>query len=237
MGFADDFKEDQTLQIQVVCVAFFLIVFPTYFFMKAAATDDPSGMGGVGTYTVTAEFSYIDFYSGEEEIADGETYSLDLIPDSIPDIGDKNIVGVLLSMSYGEDETGSGNVQCSGATSGQNAPDTITGTASYMEDTNTSDGQNQGGSGSHAVTTQWYNSSMIGEEISGFSESEITSELDFTEYGTLGTYSISIAVEANAGNGLSPGCDREDLGETVSFTVQLIVLDYDITPYIDIEDL
>ena len=237
MGFADDFKEDQTLQIQVVCVAFFLVVFPTYFFMKAAATDDPSGMGGVGTYTVTAEFSYIDFDSGEEEIADGETYSLDLIPDSIPDIVDKNIVGVLLSMNYGEDETGSGAIQCVGPNSGQNAPDTITGTASYMEDTNTSDGQNQGGSGSHAVITQWYNSSMIGEEISGFSESEITSELDFTEYGTLGTYSISIAVEANAGNGLSPGCDREDLGETVSFTVQLIVLDYDITPYIDIEDL
>ena len=101
MGFADDFKEDQTLQIQVVCVAFFLVVFPTYFFMKAAATDDPSGMGGVGTYTVTAEFSYIDFDSGEEEIADGETYSVDLIPDSIPDIVDKNIVGVLLSMNYG----------------------------------------------------------------------------------------------------------------------------------------
>ena len=47
MGFLDDVKVDQTLQIQVVCVAFFLLVFPAYFFLKAAATDDVAGMGGV----------------------------------------------------------------------------------------------------------------------------------------------------------------------------------------------
>ena len=61
MGFIDDIKEDQKMQIQALCVVFFLLAFPSYFFLKAAATDDPAGMGGVGTYSVTGEFSYIDF--------------------------------------------------------------------------------------------------------------------------------------------------------------------------------
>ena len=74
MGFIDDVKEDQTLQIQVICVALFMIAFPSYFFIKAAATDDPSGMGGVGTYTVTADFSEIEFASGEELIQDGTPF-------------------------------------------------------------------------------------------------------------------------------------------------------------------
>ena len=65
MGFFDDVKEDQTLQIQVLCVAFFLIAFPSYFMIKASATENPTGMGGVGSYTVTADFSYIDFASGD----------------------------------------------------------------------------------------------------------------------------------------------------------------------------
>ena len=70
MGFLDDVKEDQTLQIQVLCVAFFLIAFPSYFMLKASATENPTGMGGVGTYTVTAKFTEIDFASGEELIQD-----------------------------------------------------------------------------------------------------------------------------------------------------------------------
>ena len=83
MGFLDDVKVDQTLQIQVVCVAFFLLVFPAYFFLKAAATDDVDGMGGVGTYTVDAEFSYIDFDNGGEYIADGDTLTIPLNTDAL----------------------------------------------------------------------------------------------------------------------------------------------------------
>ena len=59
MGFIDDIKEDQKMQIQAVCVVFFILAFPSYFFLKAAATDDPSGMGGLGFYEVTGEISYI----------------------------------------------------------------------------------------------------------------------------------------------------------------------------------
>ena len=235
MGFVDDIKEDQKMQIQVLCVVFFLLAFPSYFFLKAAATDDPAGMGGVGTYSVTGEFSYIDFDSGEETIADGTPFVLDLNTDALSseDQG-KNIVGVLVSMSYGEDEEGAGGLQCNGPNSPQNAPDTISGTATHLEFTNTGDGQNQGGSGSHDVTTEWYNSSMIGTEVEGLSESEIADQLDSKGAG-LGDYSVEISVSSNQGS--SFGCQNSDSGETVSYTIQLIVLDYEITPCIEIEDI
>ena len=235
MGFIDDIKEDQKMQIQALCVVFFVLAFPSYFFIKAAATDDPAGMGGVGTYSVTGEFSYIDFDSGEETIADGTPFVLDLNTDALSseDQG-KNIVGVLVSMSYGEDEEGAGGLQCNGPNSPQNAPDTISGTATHLEFTNTGDGQNQGGSGSHDVTTEWYNSSMIGIEVEGLSESEIADQLDSKGAG-LGDYSVEISVSSNQGS--SFGCQNSDSGETVSYTIQLIVLDYAITPYIEIEDI
>ena len=234
MGFIDDIKEDQKMQIQAVCIVFFLLAFPSYFFLKAAATDDPSGMGGVGTYSVTGEFSYIDFDSGEETIADGTPFVLELNTDALSseDQG-KNIVGVLVSMSYSEDETEQGTLVAPCVTGGL-SPDTITGTATHLEFTNSADGQNQGGSGSHDVTTEWFNSSMIGTEVEGLSESEIAEQLNSMGAG-LGDYTIEISVQANSQN--SAGCTRSDTGETVTYTVQLIVLDYEITPYIEIEDL
>ena len=179
MGFIDAIKEDQKMQIQALCVVFFLLAFPSYFFLKAAATDDPSGMGGVGTYTVTPDFSEIEFASGEELIQDGTPLTLELNTDSV-DAAGKNIVGVLVTMTYGEDETGANAFQCNGPNSGQNAPDTISGMASHLNYTNSSEGQNQGGSGSHEVSTVWYNSSVIGDKIEGLSESQINDELSLS---------------------------------------------------------
>ena len=235
MGFLDDVKEDQTLQIQVICVALFLIAFPSYFFMKAAATDNPTGLGGVGTYTVIADFTEIDFASGEADVQDGTPFTLDLNTDSV-DAAGKNIVGVLVTMTYGEDETesGAGIGAVNACAVGGLSPDTITGTASHLNYTNSADGQNQDGSGSHNVSTVWYNSSVIGDKIEGLSESQIIDGLDSKGAG-MGDYNIEISVQANSQN--SAGCTRSDTGETVSYTVQLIVLDYSITPYVDLDDI
>ncbi len=60
MGFIDNIKVDRDLQIQTLCVAFFLVIFPLYFFSVAAGTDSPAGMGGVGKYSVSGEMTYID---------------------------------------------------------------------------------------------------------------------------------------------------------------------------------
>ena len=232
MGFLDDVKEDQKLQVQVLCVAFFLLAFPSYFFLKAAANDDPSGMGGVGTYTVTGDLSYIDLASNSQDIADGETFTLDLnTMDLSSEDKAKNIVGVLVSMSYSENE------QSSAGCVGGDAADTITGSVAHLEYSNSADGQNSGGSGAHDVSTEWYNSSVIGEKIDGFSESEIIEQLDSNGAG-LGDYTVEITVDANQGGNTPPVlCQRSDDGENVTYTVQLIVLDYEITPYIEIEDI
>ncbi|MGB1366212.1 MAG: hypothetical protein ACPG64_07470, partial [Candidatus Poseidoniaceae archaeon] len=80
----------------------------------------------------------------------------------------------------------------------------------------------------------WFNSSMIGTEVEGLSESEIAEQLDSNGAG-MGDYTIEISVQANSQNSL--GCTRSDTGETVTYTVQLIVLDFEITPYIEIEDI
>ena len=236
MGFIDDFKVDQELQIKTLCVAFFLVIFPLYFFSVAAGTDSPAGMGGVGKYSVSGEITYIDFDEGGEYIADGTSLTIDLNTDSLSDMEQEmNIVGVLVSMTYDEDETSGNGIQCNGPNSGQNSADTITGMATHLNFSNSADGQNGGGDTGHEAITVWYNSSMIDNDVEGLSETSITEQLDAKGAG-LGDYSVEISVNAEAGSG-AIGCDRTDNGEDVSYTIQLIVLDYTITPFIDVEDI
>ena len=236
MGFIDNIKVDRDLQIQTLCVAFFLVIFPLYFFSVAAGTDSPAGMGGVGKYTVSGEMTYIDFDEGGEYIADGTSLTIDLNTDSLSDMEQEmNIVGVLVSMTYGEDETSGNGFQCNGPNSGQNSADTITGMATHLNFSNSADGQNGGGETGHDASTIWYNSSMIGADVGGLSESSIVEQLDAKGAG-LGDYSIEISVDAVAGSG-AIGCDRTDGGEDVSYTIQLMVLDYSVTPFVDIDDI
>lgn len=234
MGFIDNIKVDRDLQIQTACVAFFLLIFPLYFFTIAAGTDSPAGMGGVGKYSVSGELTYIDFDEGGEYIADGDTLTIDLNTDSLSDMEQEmNIVGVLVSMTYGEDEQGRPLPFCGSQTAG----DTITGSATHLNFSNSADGQNSGGSGAHDASTIWYNSSMIGSDVEGLSETSITEQLDANGAG-LGDYSIEISVSAAGDTCTNPiGGQNEDNGEDVSYTIQLIVLDYTIIPFVDIENI
>ena len=112
-----------------------------------------------------------NFTDGIEYIADGDTLMIDnLHTDAIDDAEDMNIVGVRVLMSYGEDET---STNCIGG----NGADTISGTASHLNFTDTATGQNNG-NGNHEVVVEWFNSSMVGAEVSGLSESEIISQID-----------------------------------------------------------
>ena len=65
------------------------------------------------------------------------------------------------------------------------------------------------------------------------SESQINDELP--KGIGLGDYSIEISVSSNAGS--RPGCQNSDSGETVTYTVQLIVLDYTIKSFVDVDDI
>ena len=229
----DDLKSNRDTQITVVCIVFFLIAFPSYFAMKGSESSGSGFMGGVGDYDVSGNFSYVQLADGIEYIADGDTLTIDnLHTDAIDDADDMNIVGVRVVMSYGEDEEGQGPPTCAGPFGGQNAGDTITGTAMHAGFNGTADGQNNGGNGAHDVTVEWFNSSMIGTTVSGLSESEIASQLDSMGAG-LGAYSAEISVDAEAGNAPGPTCSRSDNGEEVTYSVELIILDYTITPAAD----
>jgi hypothetical protein len=230
MWTLDDLKNNRDTQITAVCIGFFLIAFPLYFSVAASGVDGAAGMGGVRDYEVTGELTYVELASGGEYIADGITYNIEnLHTDAIDGADDMNIVGVRLTMTYGEDETGRGPPCFS-----QTAPDTITGTAMHAGFNESAVGQNSGTG--HSTTVEWYNSSMIGV-ISGLSEAEITAEIDSMGAG-LGMYEASIEVSAEGDSCTNPLLQgNEDDGEDVSYTVELIVFDYAIAPYIEITDV
>ncbi|MBL6886661.1 MAG: hypothetical protein ISR24_04540 [Candidatus Poseidonia sp.] len=134
-------------------------------------------------------------------------------------------------MSYGEDET------ANGATCGASGADTITGMASHLNFTNTADGQNNGGSGAHDVTVEWYNASMVGAVVEGLTVDEIKAQIDSMGAG-LGEHMIELSVAADTGGQFPPiVCQRSDNGEEVSYTVELVVLEYTIAPFIDTSEI
>ena len=226
----DDLKTNRDAQITVGSIVFFLLAFPIYFGMAAADADGSLG-GGVADYQVNGEITYVLLDSGTESIADGETWPMTYNTDGVNNAEDLNIVGVRISMSYGEDETSSA------ACTGGDGADTITGTASHLEFTGSADGQNNGGSGSHEAMAVWYNESMVGSVVSGLSMDEIKAQIDSMGAG-LGDHSVSITVNAETGGQFPPVlCQRSDGGETVDYTVELMVLDYTIAPYLDTSDL
>ena len=232
----EDLKTNRDTQITVVCIAFFLLAFPLYFSIAASGVSGVAGTRGVGDYQINGNLSYVQLTDGIEYIADGDTLMIDnLHTDAIDDAEDLNIVGVRVLMSYGEDEETQGT--CAGPLGGQAAADTISGTAMHAGFNGTADGQNNGGGGNHEVVVEWFNSSMVGAEVSGLSESEIISQIDSMGAG-LGAYSAEIGVSAEAGNTPPPGlCSRSDNGEEVTFSVELIVFDYSIAPIFNEDEL
>ena len=237
MWTLDDLKTNRDTQITAICIGFFLIAFPAYFSFEASSVDGAAGMGGVRDYEVSGELTYVELASGGEYIADGTTYDIEnLHTDAIDGADDMNIVGVRLTMTYGaDDETNSGGPTCIGPAGGQSQADTISGATEHLGFTGSADGQNGGQGGSHSAEAIWYNDSMMGV-ISGLSEAEIVEQIDSMGAG-LGPYNASVSVTAESGNAPGPGCSRSDNGEDVSYTVELIVFDYTIAPYIELTDV
>ena len=225
----EDLKTNRDAQITVGCVAFFLIAFPVYFSIAAADAAGTTLGGGVGDYQVNGEIEYVLVDSGTEYVADGTPWTGTFSSDSVDGAEDMNIVGIRLSLSYGEDETGRGPPCVS-----QTAADTISGMAMHGEHTGTADGQNNGGSGAHEVMAEWYNASMVGAVVSGLSTNEIEAQIDSMGAG-LGQYDIEISVSAVGDSCTLIGGDNQDDGEEVSYTLELMVFDYTIAPYLEVD--
>lgn len=228
----EDLKTNRDAQITVGSIVFFLLAFPIYFGFAAGNADGSLSGSVVADYKVNGELTYVQLDSGTEYVADGTPWMDTFNTDAVDNADEMNIVGLRVSLSYGEDDESGGDGQfCPG---GQDAADTITGTATHLNFTGTGDGQNGGADGSHKVTAEWYNASMVGGEvIEGLSMDDIKEQIDSMGAG-LGDHTVEISVSAQAGNEPSPTCSRSDDGEEVSYVVELIVFDYTIVPVIEV---
>ncbi len=180
------------------------------------------GSGMTGTYTVESTMTSIELETKSADYQDEATVEWSLesstIVEAIEAAGG-HVVGVLFSLTYGEDET-SGGPLCTGGEA--NAPDTITGTATKGEWTLSGSGENPG---SHEVNLTWHNASLLSGVIEGLTESEIEDQLAFGEVA-LGAYNLAVTVDAEAFN--SALCSHNDDGEEVASVVSLLVLDFTI---------
>jgi hypothetical protein len=226
----EDLKTNRDAQITVGSIVFFLLAFPIYFGFAAGNADGSLSGSVVADYKVNGELTYIELDSGTEYVADGTPWMDTFNTDAVDDADEMNIVGLRVSLSYGEDDEGAGGPTCTGV---QDAADTITGTATHLNFTETGEGQNGGAGGSHEVSAEWYNSSMVGGEvIEGLSMDDIKAQIDSMGAG-LGDHLVEISVDAEAGSRAL--CNKQDNGEEISYTIELIVFDYTIVPVVEVQ--
>ena len=203
---------------------------PVHFVLMLVVLTSLSGcLGGggsseeaTGTYVVESTMTAVEVEAKSAYYQDGQaadwTVESGAVADAIEAAGG-NVVGVLFSLSYGEDESSGGPV-CTGGEA--DAPDTITGSSTKGEWTLSASGENPG---SHDVNLTWHNQSLLSGVIEGLTKGEIESQLDFGE-DALGTYDLSVTVNAEAFNGAL--CSNNDDGEEVATVVSLLVLDFTI---------
>ena len=232
MSFFEDLMNNRDKQIMALSIVFFVLAFPIYFGLAAANADEGAGLNTINLYEIDGEYTYIEIDAGDEFIPNGDPLMIDnLHTDAIDDAEDFNIIGVRMTMSYTEAEEGGEGALCPG---GSAAEDTITGMTMHGDYNETASGSNNGDSGSHTVESYWVNTTLIDEEIVMMSKGEIISGID-AEGACLGAYSAEISVDAQAGN--EPNgftCQRSDNGEDVTYTIELIVFDYDIRPFFEV---
>ena len=73
--------------------------------------------------------------------------------------------------------------------------------------------------------------------VSDLTLDEIRNEIDSMGAG-LGDHTVSITVDAETGGEFPPVlCQRSDGGEQVDYTVELMVFEYTIAPYLDTNDI
>lgn len=202
-----------------------VVVLVVSFLLAGCIQSGEEDWGGVGDYQVSADWHVIEVETKTEYYPDGENVSWSVessvVSESITS-GGGNVVGVLFSLNYpNEDEYENPGV-CLGVEN--NVPDVISAHASKGSWMLQESGTNPG---SHDVNLTWHNNSILESgNISGLSEKAIHEQLAFGELA-LGTYNLSIQVDAAAFEGLT--CTHGDDGEEVETTVSLLVIDFTIT--------
>ena len=219
MSLMEDIKTDQRTQMLLAGMVVFALAFPAYFYYAAGQADsDLVFSGPVGDYSVEGTYSYHAIADGSTYVNDGDTVDIMANSDAAgSELDGKNIVGVRATLTFTDDETQPGGLQCVAATPPQD--DDVSGNMMHSGLEQTSPTQS-----GESVTLEWHDSSIIGTTVSNMSESEIRMMLD-GEFG-IGEHSLGISVNVNTGGG--GGCTTTDDGEEVAYTIELISLDYTI---------
>jgi PAT family beta-lactamase induction signal transducer AmpG len=181
---------------------------------------DSSSAEPTGSYTVESTLTTIELEAKSTYYQDGQTVEWSVDSSSFSEAIEAaggHAVGVLFSLTYGEDET-SGGPLCTGGEA--NAPDTISATATKGEWNLSGTGENPG---SHEVNLTWHNQSLLSGVVDGLSKSQIESQLSFGD-DALGAYNLAVTVDADAFDGAL--CSHDDDGEEVQTTVSVLVLDF-----------
>ena len=218
MSFMDDIKSDQRTQILVSGMIFFAIIFPMYFSYAAGSTDVSYTIGGpVGNYSVEGTYSYHTLGEGTVSVADGESESFTVNTDMVSsEIEGKNIVGVRAILTFEDNEQAPAG--CS------TAEDDVTGHLMH-EDLHMTETVQSGS----VISIEWHDSSLVNTNISNMSESDIEAMLDNTEMIGYGEQFLEITVDVNNGDCLNPLFETNDDGEDVTYTWELISLEYEIS--------
>ena len=213
----DDIKSDQRTQILVSGMIFFAIIFPMYFSYAAGSTDVSYTIGGpVGNYSVEGTYSYHTLGEGTVTVADGESESFTVNTDMVSsEIEGKNIVGVRAILTFEDNEQAPAG--CS------TAEDDVTGHLMHKDLHMTETVQ----SGS-VISIEWHDSSLVNTNVSNMSESDIEAMLDNTEMIGYGEQFLEITVDVNNGDCVNPFFETNDDGEDVTYTWELISLEYEI---------
>ena len=186
----------------------------------AIAPDASDASDKIGSYSVTGEYGYHEIAQGSEFIEDGGSITINASSDDAMNSLDSfNIVGVLVTITHEDTETVNGPL-CAVAEPPQD--DTVEATISHADlsageaDTNSFDFQ-----------LNWHNSSLVNSNVSNMTKADIESMLDGGGIG-FGMHDLVIGVTVQNGGGL--GCNSNDDGQDVSYTIELVSLDYSVNP-------
>ena len=183
----------------------------------SGSTDVSYTIGGpVGNYSVEGTYSYHTLGEGTVSVADGESESFTVNTDMVSsEIEGKNIVGVRAILTYEDNEQA--DFTC------ETAEDDVTGHLMH-EDLHMIEPVQSGS----IISIEWHDSSLVNTNVSNMSESDIEAMLDNTEMIGYGEQFLEITVDVNNGDCVNPFFETNDDGEDVTYTWELISLEYEI---------
>ena len=190
--------------------------------------DAPEPADAAATWSIDGTLEFIEIGSGEEYVADGQTVPVEVHSDDANGAADgRNVVGLVATLVYNEDET-AGGPGCAAPGAADAEPDTIAGLLQRGALSESAEGQNvEGSTASHEVAVEWFDRALFeAGAAENISESDLRASLDGGDLG-FGPSNLDLTVTVSTGGGAL--CNHQDDGETVQWSISLVVLDYTLS--------